>query len=282
MEIVIVTGLSGAGKSCAIDCFEDMGYYCIDNMPPSLIKDFIDLMNRSKHKLKKAVFVVDIRGGVFFNDLKDTLKTLKKKKVDYKILFLDASTEILTTRFNESRRIHPLSESGLNAESIELERKKLEPVKKDADYVIDTSNIKTMELAKEIRNLFSGEQDEKEFKITIQSFGYKYGHPKEVDSIFDVRFIPNPFYVKSLKKKTGNDKAVQKYVMESTDAQFFKDEIVKLILALMPAYIREGKYSLNIAFGCTGGQHRSVTMANIIYKELKEKNIKATLIHRDL
>lgn len=282
MEIVIVTGLSGAGKSCAIDVFEDMGYYCTDNLPPTLIKDFISLIRNSKSKIKKAVFVVDIRGGEFFEDLYDTIRRLNKKKIEYKILFLDAETDELLRRYNESRRSHPLADGGLNAEAIELERKKLDPIKKEADYVIDTTHSKTMELAEEIRSIFGEDTGEREFEVMIQSFGFKYGLPKELNTVFDVRFIPNPFYVPELKQLTGNDKAVQEYVMKSDEAKFFKDEVTKLILTLIPAYTREGKYSLNVAFGCTGGQHRSVTMANIIYDVLNDKGVNVKLRHRDV
>lgn len=282
MDIVIVTGLSGAGKSCAIDCFEDMGYYCTDNLPPSLIKDFITLIAHSKSKVKKAVFVVDIRGGEFFDDLYDTIKNFNEKKIAYKILFLDADTETLIRRYSETRRAHPLSEGGSNADAIDDERKKLEPIKKEADYVINTSNLKPSELANEIRQIFDGDQKEREFEIIIQSFGFKYGLPKELDTVFDVRFIPNPFYVPELKKLTGNDKAVQDYVMRSEDARYFKDKVVDCIIKLAPAYLREGKYNLNIAFGCTGGQHRSVTMTNIVYAELKKKGINVQIKHRDI
>lgn len=282
MEIVIVTGLSGAGKSCAIDCFEDMGYYCTDNLPPSLIKDFITLIAQSKSKIKKAVFVVDIRGGEFFDDLFDTIKAFDKKNIEYKILFLDADTDVLIRRFNETRRSHPLAEDGSNTEAIEIERGKLEPLKKIADYVINTSNLKTVELADEIRDIFAGDNRGKEFELVIQSFGFKYGLPKELNTVFDMRFIPNPFYIPELKNLTGNDKEVQDYVMESEEARDFKNTIVDLLLSLIPAFMREGKYTLNVAFGCTGGQHRSVTMANLVYKALKESGINVILKHRDI
>ena len=283
MEIIIVTGLSGAGKSNAIDCFEDMGYYCTDNLPPSLIKDFIALIAQSNSKIKKAVFVVDIRGGEFFEDLYDTLKLFDEKKINYSVLFLDAETDTLIRRFSETRRMHPLADSeGIsNAEAIELERKKLEPIKKIADYVINTTLFKPVELAQELRKIFNGDR-KNDLQITIQSFGYKYGLPKETDIVFDVRFIPNPFYVPELKAMTGDDKEVQDYVMESEDAKYFKDHVVEAIIKLIPAYEREGKYNLNIAFGCTGGQHRSVTMANIIYGELKDRGVSVKLKHRDL
>jgi len=282
MEIVIVTGLSGAGKSNAIDCLEDMGYYCTDNLPPSLIGDFITLIGQSKSKIRKAVFVVDIRGGEFFEDLYGTLKSFDDKDTEYSILFLDADTDTLIRRFNETRRIHPLADGSSNAEAIELEREILNPIKREADHVIDTSHIKPVELAQRIREIFSDEEENKEVQVVIQSLGLKYGLPKEVDTLFDVRFIPNPFYVPELKEKTGDDKEVQEYVMMTDEAKYFKDHIVEGIIKLIPAYKREGKYKLNIGFGCTGGQHRSVTMANMVYNELKANGINVKLKHRDL
>ncbi len=282
MEIVIVTGLSGAGKSNAIDCFEDMGYYCTDNLPPSLIKDFINLLFQSKSKIKKTVFVVDIRGGEFFDDLYGTLRSFDEKDIRYKILFLDSDTDTLIRRFNETRRSHPLADGSSNAEAIELERQILSPLKKEADYVIDTSDLKPVELAQEIREIFIDNEEKKEIHIIVQSFGFKYGLPREMDTVFDVRFIPNPFYIAELKNKTGDDKEVQDYVMSSDDAKYFKDRVVEGITKLIPAYQREGKYKHTIAFGCTGGQHRSVTMANIVYEELKALGVNVKLKHRDL
>ena len=282
LDIVIVTGLSGAGKSNAIDCFEDMGYYCTDNLPPSLIEEFIKLIWQSKSKIKKAVFVVDIRGGEFFDDLYGTFVNFDEKGIQYKILFLDADNETLLRRFSETRRTHPLAEGSSNAEAIELERDILNPIKKEADYVINTSNLKPSELAQEIREIFGEGKKEQEVQITIQSFGFKYGLPREMDTVFDVRFIPNPFYISELKRKTGDDKDVQDYVMSFEDARYFKERVVEGIIKLIPAFKREGKYNHNISFGCTGGQHRSVTMANIVYNELKASGVNVKLKHRDL
>lgn len=226
--------------------------------------------------------MVDIRGGEFFDDLYGTFVNFDEKGIQYKILFLDADNDTLLRRFSETRRIHPLAEGSSNAEAIELERDILNPIKKEADYVINTSDLKPSELAQEIRDIFGEGEKEQEVQITIQSFGFKYGLPREMDTVFDVRFIPNPFYISELKRKTGDDKDVQDYVMSFEDARYFKERVVEGIIKLIPAFKREGKFTHNISFGCTGGQHRSVTMANIVYNELKTNGVNVKLKHRDL
>lgn len=281
MEFVIVTGLSGAGKSQAINCLEDLGYFCIDNLPPALIKDFIQLKVQDKVKISKAAFVVDIRGGEFFDDLVESLSDLDKAGMDYKILFLEASDEVLIRRYKETRRTHPLAAFGSIQEGITAERERLSEIRKRADYIIDTSNMKSARLNEEIRNLLLS-KDATAFTITLQSFGYKNGIPLDADMVFDMRFLPNPFYLSSLKKLTGNNRKVREYVMGFSEAKDFVDRIHSLICDLIPLYMREGKPSLVLAFGCTGGQHRSVTMANLFTELFQEDGLRVLTIHRDL
>ncbi|MDR3296543.1 MAG: RNase adapter RapZ [Clostridiales Family XIII bacterium] len=281
MDIIIVTGMSGAGKSCAIDCFEDLGYYCIDNLPPSLMQNVLTLIGQGKHELRHAVFVIDIRGGEFFDDLKNVLTELKSAGQRYKILFLDATDEVLLRRFNETRRAHPLAGQNSNLAGIEEERKRLLGIKEAADAVIDTSNMKTAALSGEIKKMFIP-QEKDVFGIHLMSFGYKFGVPAEADMVFDMRFIPNPFYVPGLKELSGNDKAVRDYVMSAPESRFFMDSTVRLIEELIPNFSREGKYRINIAFGCTGGRHRSVTMAILFHEALAGSGRQLSLTHRDL
>jgi UPF0042 nucleotide-binding protein len=282
MDVIIITGVSGAGKSLASDCFEDMGYYCIDNLPPSLIKDFAELISQRAVKVDKAAFVVDIRGGETFDDIKDNLKELDHKGVPYKILFIDASDEVILRRFSETRRAHPLATGLTNEEALYEERKILEPIRKIADRAIDTSGMNNAGLIQEIRSFFVDDKTPQQYRIIIESFGYKYGIPPDADFVFDVRFIPNPFYVDSLKKKTGNSKRVREYVMRSQEAGDFLEEVLEMITRLKPAFIREGKSTVNVSFGCTGGQHRSVTMANIVAERLLGIGEDVTLKHRDI
>ncbi|MEG1584236.1 MAG: RNase adapter RapZ [Anaerovorax sp.] len=282
MNVVIVTGLSGAGKSQTINCIEDLGYYCVDNMPPALIKDFVTLCVNGKMDIEHAAFVVDIRGGEFFDDLKSSLEGLRESGIDYKVLFLEASDEALIRRFNETRRNHPLATNGTVIDGITNERAKLMEMRRAADFIIDTSNMKPAMLSDEIKRMLISEEDAKMFTITIKSFGYKYGIPLDSDIIFDVRFIPNPFYLSSMKKLTGNSKKVQDYVMKFPESKDFVKTVDKLINDLIPNYMREGKSHLVIGFGCTGGQHRSVTMANQFAELFLEQGKRVIKVHRDL
>jgi len=282
MEILIVTGLSGAGKSQAIHFIEDMEYYCIDNMPPALIRDFVNLAKQDKMSIQKAAFVVDIRGGEFFEDLKTVLDEMRQNGTEYQLLFLEASDEVLVRRYKETRRTHPLSKTGSIREGIEAERKKLAHIRKEATYVIDTSNMKAAHLNQELKAVLMGEESKDNFTITVESFGFKHGMPQEADWVFDVRFIPNPYYLASMKKLTGNSKKVQDYVLKFPESQAFVKQVHSLINELIPHYIREGKYNLVLAFGCTGGQHRSVTMANKFAEIFKEEGKRVVLIHRNL
>ena len=281
MKAIIVTGLTGAGKTQAIDCLEDMGYYCIDNMPPALIKSFIDLTGKGKG-IDKAAFVIDVRGGRLFDDLKDSLEELKREAVDYKILFLEASDRTLLRRYNETRRNHPLSEGGPVAAGLARERERLEVLRKEADYVIDTSNMKSAQLWSEIKHLLTSGENNKSFIINIMSFGYKRGTPMAADMVFDMRFIPNPYYVKSLRPLTGNNAKVSKYVLKHKITDEFLQKAMDMIEMLIPFYIKEGKYSLNVCIGCTGGHHRSVAVANELHRRLQDSGKRTTLEHRDL
>lgn len=282
MELIIVTGLSGSGKSQAMNCLEDLGYYCIDNLPPVLICNFIQLAAHGNIKMQKAALGIDIRGGEFFDDLRKGLDDLNKTETPYKVLFLEASDEVLIRRYKETRRVHPLSQSGGGIhDGIQKEREKLLDIRKSADYIIDTSNMKVAQLHEELRNVLSYE-GATGFTMTIQSFGYKKGIPLDADMVFDMRFIPNPFYVASLRKLTGNNKKVQNYVMKSPQSQEFVDRTYELIDELIPFYIKEGKSQLVLAFGCTGGQHRSVTMANLFTELFRKSGRRVLTIHRDL
>lgn len=283
MEVVMITGLSGAGKTKAADWFEDKGYYCIDNMPPALIKNFIDLAMTGKRKIQKAAFVVDIRGGQFFGDLKETIISLEDDiNIDFKILFIEASDEALIRRFNEARRTHPLAASLMTREAIQIEREELAELRSHANYVIDTSSLKVAEMNSELDKLFGSKTKKTSFVLNLMSFGYKHGMPAEADWVIDVRFIPNPYYVSSLKKLTGNNKKVAQYVMKQDITKEFVNRFHEIIARLLPCYVKEGKYSLTIAFGCTGGQHRSVALANEFYKIFTAEGWRVTLEHREL
>ncbi|MBR0600341.1 RNase adapter RapZ [Sinanaerobacter chloroacetimidivorans] len=282
MEVIIVTGLSGAGKSQAINCLEDMGYYCIDNMPPALIKNFMDLSMQDKMKIEKAAFVIDIRGGEFFDDLKSSLSDLKHAGMRFKIMFLEASDEVLIRRFNETRRTHPLACAGNTLQGITEERERLMEIRKISDYIIDTSNMKSAKLSEEIKKLLLSEEGSPSFTISIQSFGYKHGIPLDADIVFDMRFIPNPYYLASMRKLTGNSEKVRNYVMKFPETKEFVTRVHELINTLIPFYIREGKSHLVVAFGCTGGQHRSVAMANEFSERFLAEGKRVVTVHRNL
>lgn len=282
MDVIIVTGLSGAGKSQAINCMEDLGYYCIDNMPPALINNFMDLIMRDKVAIEKAAFTIDIRGGEFFDDLKSGLEALKEAGLEFRVMFLEASNEVLIRRFNETRRAHPLACAGNTLDGIMLERQRLLEIRKISDYVIDTSNMKTAQLNEEIKKLLLSGKEDPGFTISIQSFGYKHGIPLDADMVFDMRFIPNPYYLKSMRKLTGNSEKVSSYVMKFPETQAFLSTVHDLINQLIPCYIREGKFHLVLAVGCTGGQHRSVAVANELSRRFLEEGKRVITVHRDL
>lgn len=283
MRFIIVTGLSGAGKSEATKSLEDMGYFCVDNLPPTLITKFAEVCRQSDGKIDKVALVIDIRGGVFFNDLFQSLRDLEKEQFKYEILFLDATDEVLVKRFKEKRRGHPLSGGGRVITGIALERKKLREVKDKADIIIDTSKYKIGDLREEMTKYFGDETlPEKQLSITILSFGFKYGIPVDSDLVFDVRFIPNPFYIPELKLFSGLDTPVKDYVLEQSETKTFLEKINDMLEFLIPNYQKEGKRQLIISIGCTGGRHRSVAIANEIYENLYEKNYNVYIEHRDI
>ncbi|QAT41247.1 RNase adapter RapZ [Clostridium sp. JN-9] len=283
MRFVIVTGLSGAGKTQAIRSLEDLGYFCVDNLPPTLIPKFAEACFQTDGRIDKIALVIDIRGGEFFNDLFETLKYLEKENYKYEILFLDAADEVLIKRFKESRRKHPLAPDGRVLRGIQLERNKLREIKDRADNIIDTSKLSPRELREEISKVYAEEgQIENQLIITVVSFGFKYGIPVDSDLVFDVRFITNPFYIPELKNYSGNDKPVRDYVMNFKETNVFIDKLEDMLEFLIPNYLNEGKRQLIVSIGCTGGRHRSVTIANVIYEKLKDKNYKVNIEHRDI
>ena len=281
MRFVIITGLSGAGKTQALNAMEDMGFFCIDNFPPALIPKLADLFYQSKN-MDKIALGMDIRGGEFFEDIYASLDFLKKNNYDYEIIFLEASDEVLIKRFKETRRKHPLSIDGRIINGINEERKRLKEIRKMADSIIDTTNLTSAQLKQELSNIFLEGRKFKGIIISIMSFGYKYGIPLEADLVFDVRFLPNPFYIEELKNLTGNDDAVKEYVLKWDEAKEFITRLTDMIEFLLPYYIREGKSQLVIGIGCTGGKHRSVTIANTLYDLLKKDEYSVILDHRDI
>jgi UPF0042 nucleotide-binding protein len=281
MKVIIITGLSGAGKTQAVNFLEDFGYYCIDNMPPALIKNFIELVLSEQSDIEKAAFVVDIRGGEFFGDLQSAIDQLKETQTDYKVLFLDTTDDILVQRFSETRRVHPMTGKATTLETLAKERKMLEEIKKSADYIIDTSRMKAADLKNKLNEIFSSERTMNTFVINVISFGFKNGIPLTADMVMDVRFLPNPFYIKSLKKLTGNSKKVKAYVLKQEESVEYINRVAKMVEDIIPSFEREGKNHLNLAFGCTGGQHRSVVVANEIAKIFRDHGRIVTLEHRE-
>jgi UPF0042 nucleotide-binding protein len=282
MAFVIITGVSGAGKSRAVDALEDLGFYCADNMPPALIPKFAELCLQTDGKINDVAIVTDVRGGVLFTNLFEGLDELKKQGGDYKILFLDAEDPVLIRRFQETRRKHPLSEPGgtIN-EALDLERKMLRPARERADYIIDTSNLSPAQLKERLTVLFMG-NNKTGLMVSCVSFGFKYGTPTEADLIFDVRCFPNPFYIDELKHLTGLDLPVKDFVFAAESLQKFMKMLFEMIDFLLPLYIEEGKSQLVIAIGCTGGKHRSVAIAEALYRHLLEKSVRAAVNHRDI
>ena len=281
MKFVIVTGMSGAGKSTALKFFEDINYFCADNLPPALLLKFAELFEQGS-EIDKVALGIDIRGGRLFSDLFDGLAQLSANGYDYEILFLDASDASLIKRFKETRRSHPLSRGGSIEDGITKERALLENVKKKATYIIDTSDILTRELKEKINSIFVLDEKFESIIITVCSFGIKYGIPIDSDLVFDVRFLPNPFYISELKELTGNDAPVYDYVMSFDESKQFLDKLVDMVEFLIPLYIKEGKNQLVISIGCTGGKHRSVTLANALFKTLNLNKHSIRLKHNDI
>lgn len=281
MEFVIITGMSGAGKSQAMKAMEDIGYYCMDNLPPALLGKFAQLCHQSKRKIEKVAIVADIRGGIFFEDLFKGLDDLEKEGITYKILFLDASDEVLIKRYKELRRPHPLNMNGSIVDGIIEERKLLQNVKNRADYVIDTSRLTIGMLKEEIAKIFLKGMELEKLTISVVSFGFKHGILLDADLIFDARFISNPYYVPELRDLTGKDEKVREYVFKWEQTNIFVDKVVDLLEFLIPNYIKEGKTRLVVGIGCTGGRHRSVAIAKEIARRLEANGHRAIASHRD-
>ncbi|MBQ2824651.1 MAG: RNase adapter RapZ [Clostridia bacterium] len=284
MEFIIITGLSGAGKSNALHALEDIGYYCVDNIPPLLLSTLYTLCETSNDsRMQKVAVVVDIRGGEVFDSLFDQLKTFDEEGKRYKILFLDAKSDILLIRYKETRRKHPLADNvNVSTEdAVKLERELLKPVKAHADFVIDTSYMAIKQLKERVTTLFV-ENTGDSLIVTCMSFGFKYGIPLEADLLFDVRCLPNPFYVKELKHLTGLDEAVREYVLKFDETQQYIERLLSLLDFSVPLYRAEGKSELVIAIGCTGGKHRSVTLARLLNSHFIENGQKSTIHHRDI
>lgn len=275
--------MSGAGKTAALKMMEDMGYYCVDNLPTPLIGKFAELAYEKNSELQKVALGVDIRSGQGLQELHSIFEQLKKNQLSYEILFLDADDTVLVKRYKESRRNHPLAMDDRVDKGIQLEREKLAYLKEHADYIIDTSRLLTRELKGELQKIFIRNQDFQNLFISIVSFGFKYGIPTDSDLVFDVRFLPNPYYVEGLKFQNGNDKEIQDYVMQFSQSGEFLDKLEDMIQFLIPHYIEEGKNQLVISIGCTGGKHRSVTLANGLFKRLSDrKDFGLRIEHRDI
>ncbi|HHV99690.1 MAG TPA: RNase adapter RapZ [Clostridiaceae bacterium] len=282
MRIFIITGISGAGKSLVANYLEDLGFFCVDNLPPSLIPKFAEVCFQSNGKMDKVALVIDIRGGELFNDLFPALETLKEDGFSYEILFMEASDNVLIKRFKESRRTHPLAPEGRLIKGIIEERQMLKKVKEKADHIIDTSNLTPRQLKEEIVRIIGDEKTYKGIIINIMSFGFKYGIPIDCDLVFDVRFIPNPYYINSMKKLTGRSEVVKNYVLKFEETTRFLDKLTDMLEFLIPNYVKEGKASLVIGIGCTGGRHRSVAIADELYQRLLEKQHSVIIEHRDI
>jgi UPF0042 nucleotide-binding protein len=282
MRVVIITGISGAGKSLAAKCLEDLGFFCIDNLPPVLIPKITELFLQSDGRPSNIAFVIDIRGGELLNDFFPGLEELSAASHSYEILFMEASDSALIKRYNESRRVHPLAKDGSLLEGLSEERKILKNIKEKADYIIDTSDLTNKQLREAISSIIQGGMDKKGMQVNIISFGFKYGIPLECDLVFDVRFLPNPYYIDKLKALSGEDAPVAEFVMGISEAGEFLSKLTELLKFLIPYYLREGKTQLAIGIGCTGGRHRSVTIAGELAKRLQDGKNRVVLVHRDI
>lgn len=281
MKFVIVTGLSGSGKSETMRALEDMGFYCVDNLPPALITKFAELCYQPNSSIDKVALGIDIRGRKFFEKLHESLTYLKQENYKYEMVYLDCSDDALLKRYKMTRRNHPLSRNMQIPEGIKLEREIMEPLKEISDCIIDTTNMKPRDLKEEIAKIYSEGEDNNKLTISVVSFGFKHGIPADCDLVFDVRFLPNPYYMEELRPKTGDDQDVRDYVMNSEVSKEFYSKLNDMIQFLVPQYIEEGKQHLVIGIGCTGGRHRSVTISNFIYEELINKGYRVVKKHRD-
>ena len=283
MRFVILTGMSGAGKSTALKMMEDMGYFCVDNLPIALIEKFSEMSTMGGSRLSHVALGVDIRSGQSLKEIEAVLERIKAKNHSFEILFLDADDATLVKRYKETRRSHPLAMGERVDKGIALEREEIEFLRKQADYILDTSQLLTRELKAELEKIFVRNQDFRSLIVTVLSFGFKYGIPVDSDLVFDVRFLPNPYYVEGLRYKTGNDAPVRDFVMRSQDAHTFLDKLEDMVTFLIPLYISEGKNQLVISVGCTGGKHRSVTLANGLHERLlKHEGYGLKIEHRDI
>ena len=281
IQMVIITGMSGAGKTVAIQSFEDLGYFCVDNLPPTLLPKFLELMKESSNKMNKVALVMDLRGREFFESLFEALDDLHEKSwITPQILFLDAKDSVLVSRYKETRRSHPLAKNGLPLTGIQNEREMLEELKGRAQIIYDTSELKPRELREKILKQYASES-RPTFTVNVMSFGFKYGIPIDADLVFDVRFLPNPHYIEAMRPRTGLDDDVSGYVLKWTETQKFIEKVTDLLAFMLPQYKREGKSQLVIGIGCTGGQHRSVTLAEYIANHFKD-DYQTHVSHRDI
>ncbi len=284
MRCVIVTGMSGAGKSTALKMLEDVGYFCVDNLPVPLIPKMADLLRVPGSELNKAALGVDIRSGESLAEMAEVLKELDAAGMKYEILFLESSDNVLIKRYKETRRFHPLAgNDGRVDQGIRKERERIEFLREKADYLVDTSHMLTRELKTQLNKIFVRNKEYKNLYISVLSFGFKYGIPADADLVFDVRFLPNPYYIEELRPKSGNDQEVRDYVMENRKAEEFLYKMTDLVEFLIPNYVQEGKTQLVIAIGCTGGKHRSVTLANELFEALnRDEDYGIRIEHRDI
>ncbi len=283
MRLVIVTGMSGGGKNTVMKMMEDAGYYCVDNLPLSLVDKFVSLLAMPNNEIENVVLGLDARADQFFEEAPGVIIDLKEKGYPVEVLFLEANDATLMKRYKETRRLHPVEPRGMIADGIAKERKGLNPIRNLADYIIDTTGLLTKDLKTELDRIFVRDEDYNNLMVNIMSFGFKHGIPSDVDLVFDVRFLPNPYYVDELKYKTGNDPEVQDFVKASVEFDIFLEKLADMLTFLIPNYVKEGKYRLVVAVGCTGGKHRSVTVANELYNRLKDKgDYGINIHHRDI
>ncbi|MDA3846134.1 MAG: RNase adapter RapZ [Vallitaleaceae bacterium] len=282
MQFTVITGMSGAGKSTVLKMMEDIGFFCVDNLPPALINKFADICFSPESGINKVALGIDIRGGDLFEELFQETDRLKSQGYEVEVIFLEASDETLIKRYKETRRKHPLAGSDRLEDGINKEREILKSAKKRSTYIFDTSNLLTRELKEEITHIFMEGKTYENLTVTILAFGFKYGIPSDSDLVFDVRFLPNPFYNAQMRALTGNDEMVRDYVMSFAVAKEFLRQLEEMVIFLLPNYIKEGKNQLVISIGCTGGKHRSVTLANALYERLKDENYFVNIHHRDI
>jgi len=282
VNFIIISGQSGAGKSQAKKVFEDLGYYCVDNLPPSLIPSFTDLLEQNSENINNVALVIDIRGGKFFKDLENHLALLKQKGYPYRVFYFEADDDVLLKRYKENRRTHPLDPSGRIDDAIQAEKQMLSSLRLQADFVINTNTTTQAQLKKAISEALDLTDTQTQMQVAFVSFGYKKGLPLDADFIFDVRFLPNPYYIEELRPMTGNDAAVSDYVMSHDESKNTYDHLKRFLDFMIPQMIKDGRAQLVVGIGCTGGQHRSVTFANLLASDFKSRGYHAIALHRDV